>query len=748
VIRTTSILFALLLSLTVMVHAQTGAPEDLTAVIDHNGNVVLNWGTPVGQVPYAFEIWRGEIAPNQVVAQIYDPTARQFTDYRVSVGANYKYVVVAVYSGNRYVSSNLVSIDVIPPATGLKIVSTPTTTALVGSEYVYAPSVDAASPDEIAYMLINEPAGMSMINIVGGAYISWVPTKVGRYKITLVATNVYTQERDVQEYYITVADNPGTVRGFVRTYNSIPLPGAEVRLFQMANGRSLDYSTFTDKDGNFVLNNVQAGRIYAYAVSPDSNYKSEYYINQQSIEKAVGQDLKPGGTVLFEFHLLAKNGSPGVVYGRVVAANNVGIQGARVSFYRKDRFIHIGDTASINRLLLDAPIGWRSSIVDKVVFTDFKGDFSVTLPVGEHYYTVVEKENYLASFIADETNAMEAKAIRVANGSTTLQYELTSSAPTDNKIYGKVSSKNTGVSKQATIVLIDTEMKHGAGGGHTYRKYQSVVTDSNGVFRFDNLADSPPSALLAIPMDTRLAPQYYHSNGGRSNFMESEELTPYGTIQGIDFELQETVRNGIGVFFGQVILREGANRIPLPGTLVFAERASTGEVVGYAISDSTGWYSIMGLEQDEYLLYADNPQYTYHIVYSPAKPTRGMPVSLNYLSSGDPSRKSDVNFYIDDLRTVVGINPDLVPQTATLYQNYPNPFNPSTTIRYAVPQRQHVALRVINALGEEVALLVDEFVEGGLHAADFQADNLPSGMYFYQLQTDTGIVTKPMTLTK
>jgi hypothetical protein len=329
-----------------------------------------------------------------------------------------------------------------------------------------------------------------------------------------------------------------------------------------------------------------------------------------------------------------------------------------------------------------------------------------------------------------------------------LQYELTSSAPTDNKIYGKVSSKNTGVSKQATIVLIDTEMKHGAGGGHTYRKYQSVVTDSNGVFRFDNLADSPPSALLAIPMDTRLAPQYYHSNGGRSNFMESEELTPYGTIQGIDFELQETVRNGIGVFFGQVILREGANRYPVPGTLVFAERASTGEVVGYAISDSTGWYSIMGLEQDEYLLYADNPQYTYHIVYSPAKPTRGMPVSLNYLSSGDPSRKSDVNFYIDDLRTVVGINPDLVPQTATLYQNYPNPFNPSTTIRYAVPQRQHVALRVINALGVEVALLVDAFVEGGLHAADFQADDLPSGMYFYQLQTDNGIVTKPMTLTK
>ena len=752
-IRTTSILFAFLLTLGAIVQAQDGAPRNLKAEIDVNGWVVLTWEEPVGQLPSSYSIYRGEIAPTKVIAQVYDGKSIQYTDYTAELGANYKYLVVAMYSGNRAVTSDIVSIDVLPPSTGLKIVSTPKTTAVVGSEFVYAPAVEAdrpedARPEDIAYMLINEPAGMDVINVVGGAYISWVPTKVGRYKVTLTATNVYTQERDVQEFYVSVADKPGTVRGFVRTVSSQPLAGAEVRISQIANGRSLDYSVLTGDDGNFVLDNVQAGRLYAYAVSPDTNYQSEWYINQKTIITSVPQDLKENGTVVFEFHLLPKNGVAAPVAGRVVDEQDRGVQGAKVSFYRKDRFIHIGDTASINTLFLDSPIGWRSSVVDAVAYTDFQGQFNLMLPAGDDYYTVVEKDNYLTAFIADQTNAMEAKAIRVANGGSWLHYTLTETATTNNKLYGKVTSKRNGVSKQATIVLIDTELKRGAGGGHTFRKYQSVITDSNGVFQFDNLADSPPSALLAIPLDARLAPQYYHSNGGRTNFTESQELSPLGTIQDIDFELHETVRNGIGVFFGQVVLRRGLERIPLPGTLVFAERASTGELVGYAISDSTGWYSLLGLEQGDYVLYADNPEYAYHAVYTAAKPTRSMPVSLNYLSSTAPGRKSEVNFNIDDLRTTVGVDPTVTPQTVTLYQNYPNPFNPSTTISFAVPQRQHVTLRVYNALGTEIAVLLDEAMDAGHYNVTFDGLDLPSGMYVYQLQSGDQLLSRSMTLTK
>jgi len=71
--------------------------------------------------------------------------------------------------------------------------------------------------------------------------------------------------------------------------------------------------------------------------------------------------------------------------------------------------------------------------------------------------------------------------------------------------------------------------------------------------------------------------------------------------------------------------------------------------------------------------------------------------------------------------------------TIQLEQNYPNPFNPATTIKYQLGNDGFVNLKVFNALGEEVAELVNEFQKGGGYQLTFNADNLPSGMYVYQL---------------
>lgn len=77
------------------------------------------------------------------------------------------------------------------------------------------------------------------------------------------------------------------------------------------------------------------------------------------------------------------------------------------------------------------------------------------------------------------------------------------------------------------------------------------------------------------------------------------------------------------------------------------------------------------------------------------------------------------------------------PQAFALEQNYPNPFNPSTTIRYSVPGRMHVRLSVYNTLGQQVALLVDEVQEDGIHEVRFDADNIASGAYIYRIQVGT-----------
>jgi len=81
-------------------------------------------------------------------------------------------------------------------------------------------------------------------------------------------------------------------------------------------------------------------------------------------------------------------------------------------------------------------------------------------------------------------------------------------------------------------------------------------------------------------------------------------------------------------------------------------------------------------------------------------------------------------------------------------QNYPNPFNPSTVITYQLPTAGYVTMKVYNTLGQEVATLVDAFQDAGIKSVAFDAAPLPSGVYFYRLQSGTFIQNKKMLLVK
>ncbi len=88
-----------------------------------------------------------------------------------------------------------------------------------------------------------------------------------------------------------------------------------------------------------------------------------------------------------------------------------------------------------------------------------------------------------------------------------------------------------------------------------------------------------------------------------------------------------------------------------------------------------------------------------------------------------------------------------------LSQNYPNPFNPSTIIRYAIPVDAHVYITVFNALGKQVALLENYNRKSGVYEVLWDAGNLPSGLYFYNMiVTGAGgskfITSKKMVLLK
>jgi len=80
--------------------------------------------------------------------------------------------------------------------------------------------------------------------------------------------------------------------------------------------------------------------------------------------------------------------------------------------------------------------------------------------------------------------------------------------------------------------------------------------------------------------------------------------------------------------------------------------------------------------------------------------------------------------------------------------NFPNPFNPSTTIQFRVPSSGFVSLKVYDALGREVATLVNGRENAGSHTVMFDATHLSSGVYFYRLQAENFVETKKMVLVK
>jgi photosystem II stability/assembly factor-like uncharacterized protein len=88
------------------------------------------------------------------------------------------------------------------------------------------------------------------------------------------------------------------------------------------------------------------------------------------------------------------------------------------------------------------------------------------------------------------------------------------------------------------------------------------------------------------------------------------------------------------------------------------------------------------------------------------------------------------------------------PEAFILYQNYPNPFNPLTIINYQLPMNNYVTLIVYDALGKEVARLINLKQNAGNYQIEFDGGNLPSGVYFYELKAGDHSQVKRMLLLK
>ncbi|MFA6457287.1 MAG: T9SS type A sorting domain-containing protein, partial [Bacteroidota bacterium] len=90
----------------------------------------------------------------------------------------------------------------------------------------------------------------------------------------------------------------------------------------------------------------------------------------------------------------------------------------------------------------------------------------------------------------------------------------------------------------------------------------------------------------------------------------------------------------------------------------------------------------------------------------------------------------------------------IVPEQYSLSQNYPNPFNPETNIEFHIPQNGFVTLKIYDALGREVALLVNDVMNAGVYTAKFDGSRLSSGVYYCRMTAGGSSAMKKMLLLK
>ena len=97
---------------------------------------------------------------------------------------------------------------------------------------------------------------------------------------------------------------------------------------------------------------------------------------------------------------------------------------------------------------------------------------------------------------------------------------------------------------------------------------------------------------------------------------------------------------------------------------------------------------------------------------------------------------------------ILSTEEDIVASSFALERNYPNPFNPTTTIEYSLGLSGPTKLMIYDVLGRELVKLVDEYRPAGTHKVVWNASSMPSGVYFYRLESSNFVRTQKMILMK
>lgn len=162
-----------------------------------------------------------------------------------------------------------------------------------------------------------------------------------------------------------------------------------------------------------------------------------------------------------------------------------------------------------------------------------------------------------------------------------------------------------------------------------------------------------------------------------------------------------------------------------------------GEVESYEIQRSEQQFA-------NYESISENVTDTFYVDSNPPNEKLWYRIRANFTDGSESKWSEEVQGW----PIITEVKTNEIPVEYTLKQNYPNPFNPSTSIKFSLPERSFVNLKVFNSVGEEVKELVNKIMEQGYHRVNFNASNFSTGIYYYRIKANDFTDVKKMLLLK
>jgi len=550
------------------------------------------------------------------------------------------------------------------------------------------------------------------------------------YYVVSESAFVESPRSEIVHVIVNPSHPQGHVAGTVTDGNSQPIPNVRITLARVNNIQYHSAPAITNLQGHYQVD-VDTGVYFVRAEPPGgSGYRSVWYVNAPDPSTATPVVLGDSSSVVANFSLPGIGPTTLATVRGVVQGGGDVLEGATVVFMRtmQEMSYLAATTGHTPGLGLEErvlpPLGYTRGVIWAELPTDEFGRYYAHLPIGGSYIAVAARNGYLPQYLSGQSDPTEADIITIRDDTSGVNFNLPPVPDVQNSVRGTIRD-TTGQPVPSRVILFPKPPGTQQPPPVTTR---FVHSDSMGNFELDHVYPGVYN-VLAVPYSDFTASFYRRGAFGVIHWQDADSIVVSGLTSNIDIGVVSIFSPGLTRVSGTVTSPGGD---PVPGSRVVV-RTIDGSTVGSGLSDGSGNYSIDALPVGTLTVHGDRTG------YAGVQGTVVIPP----------------NTFLINSNVVLGGTVPTTVETGSgsrfsfeLEGNYPNPFNPSTMIRYTIPERTHVVVKVFDILGKEVATLVDEVQDAGRRSVRFNASGRASGLYFYRLEAQGFVEVRKMLLLK